>query len=133
MLPPQLLRGLERSRHYGAVGDHSNVVACLNHSSFAKGDHVIGAGIRGPPKGFAIKTLVLEEEDWVVTTNGGAEQTRGIERIGREHYAQSGNVGENALAALGVIDGTSCQIAADGHTYDGGSGKSIVGPPSNER
>src|SRR6202051_2407073 len=48
----------------------------------------------------------------IIAADGGAQQSRGILRVRREDYAQPGNVREDALATLGVIDGAAGQVAA---------------------
>src|SRR5438132_7566475 len=40
---------------------------------------------------------------------------------------------ENALAALGVVDGAARQVSADGNPNHTGSRKSVVRAPTNER
>jgi hypothetical protein len=71
LLAMGFVSGLERSRHQRAVGNERDIGAFAHLGCLAEGDHVIGAGIRGAAVGFAVETLVFEEEYGVVAADGG--------------------------------------------------------------
>ena len=75
-----------------------------DYFGFAEGNGEVGAGIGGAAVGLAIEALVLQEQDRVVAADGGAQQAVGVEGVGRKDDAQAGDVGEDALAGLLVID-----------------------------
>ena len=58
------------------------VVAGLHNLGLAERDHVIRAGIRRAAEGLAIEPLVLEEQDWIIATDRGAQQAVSIQRVG---------------------------------------------------
>ena len=68
---------------------------------------------------------MFEEQDRIVAADRRAQQARGIERIGREDDAQSGSMGEDALAALRVINSSAGQIAANRDANTSGDEKAL--------
>ena len=58
---------------------------------------------------------MFEKQHRIVAADGGAQQAVGVEGVRRKDDAQAGDVGEDALAGLRVIDGAAGEIAADGH------------------
>ena len=91
-----------------------DVRALAHHARLAERYREIRARVRRAIVGLAIEMLVLEEEHGIVRAHGRAQQAAEIERRGRHHHAQPGNVRERHLAALAVIDRAAGQISADG-------------------
>ena len=133
MLAIQLLHRLQRARHDSAVGDHGQIGSRVHDLGLAERNHVIRSGIRGAAIGFAIQTLVLEKQHRIVAANRRAQQAGGIKRIRRKHHAQAGNVREDALAALRVINRAAGQVSADRDANHAGRRERIVRPPAHHR
>ena len=74
---------------------------------------------------------MLEEQDRVVAADRGAQQAGGVLRVRRKHDAQPGDVREDALAALRVIDGAAGEVSADGDANHDGAGESVVRAPAD--
>src|SRR6202167_6633252 len=100
MLPLQLLRRLKRSRNDGAIGDDGQIGARLNNFRLSERDHVLGSRIRRASIGFAIQALMFKKQNRIVAADGGAQQARGIERVGGKNHPQSRSMSKDALAAL---------------------------------
>ena len=115
----RLLRRLKRPWHHRAVGDDRDVVARTHNLGFAERNHVIRPGIRRAAEGLAIEPLVLEKQHRIVAADRGAQQAVGVESVGWENHADAGSVGEDALAALRVVDRAAGEIAADGDADHG--------------
>ena len=133
VLALQALRGLQGRGNGGAVGDHGDVASLLPDARLAERNGVIRAGIRGASEGLAIEALVLEEQHRIVAADGGAQQAGGVQRVGRKDHVHAGGVGEDALAALRVIDGAAGEIASDGDADHRRAGERIVGAPADQR
>src|SRR6266705_6352321 len=131
MLALQFLRGLQSARNHRSVGDDGKVGSGLYDLSFSKWDHVVGAGIGRASIGLAVEALVFEEQYRVIAADRSAQQARGVERVGREHDAQSGSMREGALAALRVINRAARQITADRHPDYQRRRESVVRPPAD--
>ena len=83
--------------------------------------------------GLAIEALVFQEQNGIVGPDGGPEQATGVERVGREHDPQAGNVGEDRFAALAVINRAAAEVSADRNAYDDGRGKAVMRAPPQIR
>ena len=99
----------------------AGVGAFAHHARFAERNCEIRAGILRAIVGLAVEMLVLEEQHGIVGANGGAQQSADIERGGRHHHAQAGDVREDNFAALAVINGAAGEISADGNANDRGA------------
>ena len=58
----------------------------------AEGNHVVRAGVRRAVVGLAVEVLVLEKHHGVVAADGRAQQAVGVQRGGRHHHAQPGQM-----------------------------------------
>src|ERR1700688_1878887 len=90
----------------------------MDNLRFAERDHVLGTGISCAAIAFAIKPLVLKEHHWIVAANRSAKQTSRIERVRRKDHAHPRGMGEDALAALRVIDGAAGKVSANRNSDD---------------
>ena len=106
---------------------------CFQMRGLAERNGVVRAGIRGASEGLAIEPLVLEEEHRIVAADGGAQQAARVLRVGRKDHVHAGGVGEDAFAALGVIDGAAGEIASDGDADHRRTGERAVGAPADQR
>ena len=127
------LRRLQRARHHRAVSDDRQVVAGPHDLGLAERNHVVRSGIGRAAKGLAIKPLVLQEQHRIVAANRRAQQAVGVERIRRQHHPHARRVGEDAFAALRVIDGAAGEIAADRRPAPPRAGEGVVGAPAHQR
>ena len=103
-----------------------------NDLRLAEGDGEIRSRIGGAAVGFAVEPLVFEKEDGVVAANGGAQKAVGVEGVGGKHNAEAGSVGEDTFAGLRVVNGAAGEVAADGHTDDGGRAPGPVSAPAQQ-
>ena len=76
---------------------------------------------------------MLQKHYWIIAADGRAQEAIGIERIGWKHHPHSGGMSEDALAALGVVDGAASEVSPDGDADDRRAGKTAVGAPADER
>ncbi len=63
------LRSLQCSRNRRSVSNQGHIIAWTDDSGFSEWNHVIGPGIWSTSKGFAIETLVLEEEHGIIAAD----------------------------------------------------------------
>ena len=75
--------------------------------------------------------LVLEEQHGIIGADRGTQQAAYVERSGRHHHAQAGNVREDHFAALAVIDRAAGEIAADRDANHDGRLEMAGGAPAN--
>jgi hypothetical protein len=75
---------------------------------------------------------LLEEHDWIVAADGGAQETGNIQSRGGHDDAQAGAMRENRFAALAVIDGAASQIAANRDAKDNRRLEDAVRAPAHD-
>jgi hypothetical protein len=69
----------------------------------------------------------------IVASQRGAQQPVGVQRRGGHHHMKPGDVGEQDLPRLAVIERPSLQISARRHPQDHRAGVGAVGAPAHRR
>src|SRR5258708_26895586 len=133
LLALDLLGCLQRAWNDGAVSNDCEVAAFFYGLGFAKWDHVVRSRIRRATVSFAVETFMFQEQHRIVAADGRAQQTVCVHCIRWEAYAQPGNMREDALAALRVIDRAAGQVAANSDAHDRWRRKFSVRAPANQR
>ena len=80
-----------------------------------------------------IKVLRLQEQDRVIRSQRGPEQTVGVQRRRRHHDTKAGDMGERDLAGLAVVGASTGKVAADGRSQDQRTRELPFGPPAQRR
>src|SRR5579862_1293272 len=133
VLALELLGGLQGARNDRTVGNHAQVSPRLHNFCLSERDHEIRARISGATVGFAVQALVLQEQYGVIASNCGAQQSGRIQSIRRKNHPQPGDMGEDALAALRMIDRAAGEISPDRNANYHGTRECIVRAPANHR
>ncbi len=128
----RLAGGQDRALDQCPIGDHRQVPALLHPGRTPEGDRVVRSGVGALVVDLAVEVLVLEEEDRVLATDGGAQEPVGVLGVRGNHHPQPGDVGEENLAALAVVDRAALQVAAVGHANDHRTGEGPVRAPADE-
>ena len=105
--------GVERLLDGGAPRDDREVVSRPSHGTPAEGDAVALDRERVDGVGLAKQVLVLAEHDRIVAGEGSSQQADGIPGPRGEGDDETGDVGEDRLAALAVPDRTAREVTAD--------------------
>ena len=61
----------------------------------------------------AIHHLVFENNDWVIVSNGGFDQTTAVFNVPWAHHLQTGNLRVPRAEALGVLRADGCAHSVD--------------------
>src|SRR6266567_5555693 len=132
MLALNLLRRLQSPRNQRAVRNHGEVTALLDDFGFPERDNIIRAGVRRAAKGLTIEALVLEKKNGIIAANCRTQKPVSVLGVGGKADAQAGDMSKDALTALRVIDGSSREVSANGHTDHRRAGKVSVRAPADQ-
>ena len=116
----ELRRGHFRAVHDGSVGHDAYVAAFLHKASLTERHGVIRAGVFRAIVRLPVEMFVLEEHHRIVAADGGAQESRYVQRRRRHDHAQARTMRENRFTALAVINTATGKIAADGYAQNRG-------------
>ena len=94
----------QRTLHQRAVSDDGQVFAFAHDFGFAERNHEIASGILALVIRLAVQVFVFQEQHRIVRANCRAQQSVGVQRVGRHDDSPAGNLREGRNTGLTVIN-----------------------------